>query len=252
MLVAPQDRLIEKLKKEKEIATNYSNFLEEAKIDLRAESLLAVDRSYEIKRRRLYCIEQAMEKAAKAAYPLLLNNLKEIKPDTLYKELMQYKPKNISHFPKGLIDTVSKSLLILNKVNKNLGTDAKDAFNKKDLSKLLEYNKLIERELDRFRREELPNLKPNDSAELVYKKFQSLHNSINAYYVLGMSIWKILSDYEQQFRYPYDKKRGDNIPENLLDLGDDLHRYVENFIRNAVQDVQNKKSMSFPDKAPNI
>ena len=221
------DAATKRLKIESEIASRYSVFLEEAKTDIKSANLLSSNESG-IKRRKLYFIEQSLEKSCKAVYPLLLKTLKTIELTEIDKIMQNYNPKKLSHHPKELKEEISKNLLFLNEVENNLGTFARTAFENNDVLSLISaYNKLSENtEFFMKNQNKIWVAGPID-----LKLFEKFSKTTHGVYLIVFSIWMVLGQYEQEFRYPPKKP----IPVDLLDASNGLQKFVENFITYAEQ-----------------
>jgi hypothetical protein len=235
------DKATERLKRENKIALKYSAFLEEAKIDLIASRLLAMNTDTGLKRRRLFFLEQAIEKASKSVYPLLLINLKNLKLSEIDKKLDEYDPLKVKHFPKELYPEIKDALHSLNKIKQGLGDKLLQSFNAKNVLKLLKESAWVESSINAFLGD-LNSLKVSNSAKNTLEKLNFFNNCIAGYYIIVLSIWIILgAEYEQISRYPSDKE----IPINLITNLDNLQIYIEKFLKIAESDNNMKRSIVF-------
>lgn len=194
-----------------------------------------------IKRRRLYLIEQSLEKSCKATLPLLLNFIKTLDPDKRYKFLEKYEPKLINHYPKKFLEDLPNSLLTLNEVEEGIGKSAKMAFRKNDIFTLNKIRNKLNENIKYFYQNQndlMINGSPGEHLELLNKFIKN----VEGMYIVVLSVWMILGQYEQEFRYPSKKA----VPDTLLKSADNLQEFIEEFIKYADYYIFIMKSIKFP------
>lgn len=240
LLTSNSDMATKDLRKRRDFVKKYELFLEEAKTDLYVSEILDGYSEVGVKRRRLFFLEQTIEKAVKAAFPVFEQSEKLPKKlkDKL-NEIMRSDnpPKKINHKLDLKIPDITNLLnnyKILNDTEKN---NLVNAYSKQDILTLIDFSSKI--------------LLKNGS---ILQKMQNkvscqqdnlyLKDSSDLYYIIVVLVWDILALYEQSSRYPDLDKNYTGVSILLNNL-DKIHKYVVESISTLEKYTRMHKGIKF-------
>lgn len=259
-------------------------YFRESKIDLAAAKLLAGSTVPGMERRRLYLLQQALEKAVKSYMPLMVlafrsstrmaayrmefdegENSDQTTSTILRARIERFahqmtKPKDLGHDPaeklqlKAFVEDLYLYLQSMDLPKDEIAVvrNAIDSLEVKDISGLLSRIDNAERERIAVADKSLKRLeeeKPDVQSwmELVRVADEVLFpNQLNymVEIVLYISLLSYLAKYEQAYRYPDQSA----IPEKILDDLDVIARHVEKFVGYFESIFSNKEFLGLIDE----
>lgn len=259
-------------------------YFRESKIDLAAAKLLAGSTVPGMERRRLYLLQQALEKAVKSYMPLMVlafrsstrmaayrmefdegKNLDQTASTILRERIERFahrmtKPKDLGHDPaeklqlKAFVENLYLYLQSMDLPKEEIAVvrNAIDSLEEKDISGLLSRIDNAERERIAVADKSLKRLeeeKPNVQSwmELVQVADEVLFpNQLNymVEIVLYISLLSHLAKYEQAYRYPDQSA----IPKQIFNNLDIIEKHIEKFVGYFELVFSNKEFLGLIDR----